>query len=89
MDASPEVKIEAYNRIKSEIQNIIIPVENGSYSYTINCRDEERSAFFGMYSGLLFIGVLLSIVFLFAAVLIIYYKQISEGYEDQKRFKRR
>ncbi len=86
MDASPDAKIEAYNSIKAEIPNIIIPVENGSYSYTINCREEERSAFFGMYSGLLFIGVLLSIVFLFAAVLIIYYKQISEGYEDQKRF---
>lgn len=86
MDASPDAKIEAYNSIKSEIPNIIIPVESGSYNYTINCREEERSAFFGMYSGLLFIGILLSIVFLFAAVLIIYYKQISEGYEDQQRF---
>ena len=33
-----------------------------------------------------FLGVLLGIVFLTAAVLIIYYKQISEGYEDQARF---
>ena len=32
------------------------------------------------------LGLVLSIVFLFAAVLIIYYKQITEGYEDQKRF---
>ncbi len=86
MDASPEAKIEASTNIKSEIQNIIIPVENGISNYTINCRDEDRSAFFGMHSGLFFICVLLSIVFLFAAVLIIYYKQISEGYEDQKRF---
>ena len=33
-----------------------------------------------------FLGILLSIVFLFATVLIIYYKQISEGFEDQARF---
>ena len=39
-----------------------------------------------MYGSLFFIGILLSAVFLVAAVLIIYYKQISEGYEDVKRF---
>lgn len=38
------------------------------------------------YGGLFFIGIMLSIVFLLAAVLIIYYKQVSEGYEDVKRF---
>ena len=37
-------------------------------------------------SGLFFLGILLGIVFLFAAVLIMYYKQVSEGYEDQSRF---
>ena len=42
--------------------------------------------FYGTYGSLFFIGILLSIVFLFAAVLIIYYKQVSEGYEDAKRF---
>lgn len=45
-----------------------------------------RSEVYGLYGGLFFLGVLLGIVFLFAAVLIIYYKQISEGYEDQSRF---
>ncbi|MBQ5675539.1 MAG: hypothetical protein IIV45_10755 [Lachnospiraceae bacterium] len=34
----------------------------------------------------MFLGILLGIVFVVAAVLIIYYKQISEGYEDQSRF---
>ena len=51
---------------------------------------ESRAAgaadFFGTYGSLFFIGILLSLVFLMAAVLIIYYKQISEGYEDAKRF---
>lgn len=39
-----------------------------------------------LYAGFLFIGIFLSILFVMAAILIMYYKQISEGYEDQKRF---
>ena len=38
------------------------------------------------YASLLFIGVFIGVIFLQAAVLIIYYKQISEGYEDRERF---
>ena len=55
-------------------------------SYSIECQDVLRMSFFEMYGGLFFLGIMLSIVFVFAAVLIIYYKQISEGYEDQARF---
>ena len=47
---------------------------------------QEAADYYGMYGGLLFLGVMLSLVFAAAAVLIIYYKQISEGYEDQPRF---
>ena len=39
-----------------------------------------------MYGSFLFLGILLGLVFLFATTLIIYYKQISEGYEDRRRF---
>ncbi len=46
----------------------------------------ERSDFFGMYGSLFFLGIILSIAFIAAAALIIYYKQLSEGYEDQRRF---
>ena len=49
-------------------------------------RAYERDSFTGTFSGLFVLGLVLSIVFLFAAVLIIYYKQITEGYEDQSRF---
>lgn len=56
-----------------------------------------RSIFFGtkaegynmvmaLFGGLFFVGILLGLLFTAAAVLIIYYKQISEGYEDKKRF---
>ncbi len=46
----------------------------------------QRAGFYALYGGLFFLGVLLGIVFLVGAVLIMYYKQVTEGYEDQKRF---
>lgn len=46
----------------------------------------EKDGYFEIMGGLFYMGIILSIVFLFATVLIIYYKQISEGYEDQARF---
>ncbi len=45
-----------------------------------------RDELLGMYGSLFFLGILLSLVFLFATALIIYYKQISEGYDDRGRF---
>ena len=59
----------------------------GEYNYfSAESLEENRAGFFQMYGSLFFLGIMLSIVFLLAAVLIIYYKQISEGYEDQSRF---
>lgn len=52
----------------------------------VESRAYNRDDFYGTYGGLFYLGIILSIVFLAAAVLIIYYKQISEGYEDQGRF---
>ncbi len=40
-----------------------------------------------MYGGFLFLGLFLGAVFLLATVLIIYYKQLSEGYEDRDRYR--
>ena len=59
---------------------------HGIRTRTIECRTLNEADFFGTYGGLFCLGIILSIEFLFAAVLIIYYKQISEGYEDQSRF---
>lgn len=86
MDADPDAQIAAYELLRQEIDEIILPSEDGSYTYLLDGREMGRKEFYGLYGGLFFVGILLSIVFLFAAVLIIYYKQISEGYEDQKRF---
>lgn len=56
----------------------------------MRCQFESRATnyegFFADFGGLFYLAIVLSIVFLLAAVLIIYYKQISEGYEDQARF---
>ena len=49
-------------------------------------RAEQRADFLAIYGMLFFLGSMLSIVFILAAVLIIYYKQICEGYEDRARF---
>lgn len=54
----------------------------------ISCESREmsRSSFYTLYGGLLFIGIYLGAMFLMATVLIIYYKQISEGYDDKERY---
>lgn len=52
----------------------------------INLRSETEQEVYGLSGGFLFLGVFLGIVFLMATVLIIYYKQVSEGYEDNARF---
>ncbi len=52
----------------------------------ITSREQIYNENFGIAGGFLFLGVYLGLLFLMAAVLIIYYKQISEGYEDRQRF---
>ena len=42
--------------------------------------------FFSLYGGLFFLGLFLGFLFLLGTALIIYYKQVSEGYEDARRF---
>lgn len=55
-------------------------------SLSVNTRASMAVDGYAMAGGFLFLGVLLGIIFLMATVLIIYYKQVSEGYEDQGRF---
>lgn len=49
-------------------------------------RDANRQSFYETYGGMLFLGIFLGLVFALATVLIIYYKQITEGLEDRERF---
>lgn len=56
------------------------------FTFKFESRADNRAEFFSLYGGTLYLGIILSTVFIFAAVLIIYYKQVSEGYEDQARY---
>ena len=59
----------------------------GAWDYwRVDSRAEMAVDGYSMAGGFLFLGIVLGIVFLMATVLIIYYKQVSEGYEDQGRF---
>lgn len=61
-------------------------LENGIMDTVVAFRQEFRDECTELYTGIFFMGITLSVVFLIAAVLIIYYKQITEGYEDASRF---
>lgn len=76
---------EMQDSISDSIEKASLSRESG-YSFRSECRLLESENFYEMYGSLFFIGIILSILFMFAAVLIIYYKQVSEGYEDQSRF---
>ena len=59
--------------------------ENGMI-YGANIASESTVEMNALFGGVLFIGIFLSIIFMVGTVLVIYYKQISEGYEDRERF---
>ena len=83
---SAEEKINLQETLMQCIRDMDEGKKENFYSYYVECRAAERDEFYGCYGGIFFLGIILSVVFLFATVLIIYYKQITEGYEDENRF---
>ena len=79
MDADGEEQNAVYNDLMDGM------AQNGISAVT-EARAEAKSSFISLYGGLFFIGVFLGVLFVMATVLIIYYKQISEGYDDRERF---
>lgn len=81
---------EAQSVLANELNGVVgtekAAGEFGLYGYFNSCRAAEEEYQYAFSASFLYLGIVLSIVFIFAAVLIIYYKQISEGYEDQARF---
>lgn len=61
-------------------------IQNEFYEKFPDGTMESRSSFYELYGGLFFIGIYLGSMFIMATVLIIYYKQISEGYDDRERY---
>lgn len=80
-DAKGKAKSDMYSEFKELFKS-----EGDIESFYYDDKEEGRKSFYSLYGGLFYMGIILSIVFVFATVLIIYYKQISEGYEDRLRF---
>lgn len=80
-----DMQIEIYNDLYDRIAQISTESQEQA-SIMVESRAQGRGDIIALYGGLFFLGMLLGAVFLFGTVLIIYYKQISEGYEDQGRF---
>ena len=79
MDADEEEQNAFYNAL-------LDCMNRNQISALTEARAEARLSFISLYGGLFFIGVFLGVLFVMATVLIIYYKQISEGYDDRERF---
>lgn len=82
MDGTNEEKIACYNKMQDALYDLKFPFE----MMRIDSKQEGSKDFTGLVGGFLFLGIFLGIVFTFAAALIIYYKQISEGYYDKDKF---
>ena len=90
LDCSDEEQLEIYQEMNDRISGLAQTKDNAADeslpAVRIDSRANDSSGYYGMTGGLFFLGILLGAVFLFGTVLIMYYKQISEGYEDQDRF---
>ncbi|MEG3293552.1 FtsX-like permease family protein [Streptococcus suis] len=74
-----------FGSFESELwESNILP--DGTNAISLAYRAYAMRSFFSFAGSLFFIGLLLSLIFLMAVVLVIYFKQISEGYEDRDRF---
>ncbi len=78
-----EKQTELVSNIRNTLRN---SEEYRNLTFQIYSTAEERFDFYALYGGLFFLGLFLGALFIMATVLIIYYKQISEGYEDKQRF---
>ena len=86
-DLPEEQIIQIHNQQRDALmQNDALLDSNRESRWTEECPARVREDFYITFGGLFFIGIMLSGVFIAAAALIIYYKQVSEGYEDQSRF---
>lgn len=85
-DVDEDAQIELSSRAREVLLNTSLGNYTGKMSSYSDCYVAGEADFLGSFGGLFVLGILLSVVFLASAVMIIYYKQISEGYEDSSRF---
>ena len=82
LDADKETAIAC----GSAIETIAITDAGQWDMFRVEIKAQNAEDFYAMNGGFLFLGIFLGLIFIMATVLIIYYKQISEGYEDKSRF---
>lgn len=84
MDGTPEER----KMYASAVREVLDAhrTEPGFQTRIVTARAEQRDSYMEMNGGFLFLGLFLGSMFLMITVLIIYYKQISEGFEDRERF---
>ena len=81
-------KVAAFTKDVNEyLRSGLDPSKNESYHVEVKFKQEEKAFFYNLYGGAFFVGFFLAVVFLMATALIIYYKQLSEGYEDKERYR--
>lgn len=81
IDGDSEQKKECFENIKTALGP-----EQAKARILIDSRQSSLDEFYQIYGGFLFLGLFLGILFLMITVLIIFYKQIAEGYDDKERF---
>lgn len=79
LDVENDTVIQAFQNIRQTLSSL-------EFAGSIENRTEGETEFMGMFGGFFFIGIFLGLLFIMATILIIYYKQISEGYDDRTRF---
>lgn len=80
-----------YNRVDEICQELraevgLGEIDGGEQDFTVYSHPQKVDRGKMISGGLLFVMIILNIIFVFVTALIMYYKQISEGYEDSKRF---
>ena len=80
INGSEDSKKSLYNDIKKLLKE-------SNFIGDSECGQIQREGIKGLYGGMFFLGIFLGSIFTMATILIIYYKQISEGYEDKERFR--
>lgn len=90
IDGTPQEKLECLSQVRADINTWQVDgvsrIGEPFVSFHVESREEDRESFLSQNGALLFLGMFLGMMFLMETVLIIYYKQISEGYEDKERY---
>lgn len=81
MKGNDTAKSEALESMKARMET-----SGEVQSCYVEYREAYAQEFYGVYGGFFFLGIFVGFLFLMATVLIIYYKQISEGYDDKDRY---